>query len=378
MLYAYRLRYCLKYHVKRPGWNDGWTLQKSFLVVKGGVRAKTHRRRLSTESSSEHTINTSADRIIDTETFLWLAVAGRILYKDFPTTEEINDKSKADWFSKAATLVQLIWVVVNMVCRLKGHCTISVMEVMILDWMIFGLIAMMMWWKCPQNIKTSYIIPVQDFGMQPGLPPSDHDPSISTGALLDHITVSQDYEKLGSDDMDDFLIGQSCSIMLFLSAPLFILRFVFWISYQWHSAWHKKAWITFTAFSTVADLILFIADPQMRFDWCPRTIYSTYLLPIMLEPRRFPAEDNRNSGKWLALARGMGIYNPTDLRPWRTASQEVWHDIDLKAVVVAVLMALICQSGKLVISVMAFTSAPQGIYDVPNAWILEALVHLGG
>lgn len=378
MLYAYRLRYCFKYRVRRPGWKDGWTLTKSFLVVKGGIRAIPHHRRLSADSGSAQSVAMTAGKIIDTETFLWLAVAGRIRYKDFPTTQEINDKSKADWFSKVATLVQLVWTIVNMVCRLKNNCAISVMEVMILDWVIFGLLAIMLWWKCPQNIQTSYTLPVKDHRMIARAPPSEHDEDPPTGALLDHITVTQNDIIYGSDDFLKFELGHSWGLMGIMTTMLFLVRFLFWGSYQWHSAQHKKAWIILTAFSTISEMVLFIADPHMRFDWGSRSIYYTYIQPLLLEPPRFRVENSKEGGKWLALAKGMGIYNPTDLKPWRCPLQEIWHDIDLKLVVVAVFALLVCQSGKLIIAFMAFKSAPSGIYDVPRAWILEVLVHVGG
>lgn len=140
---AMKLLYAFRNWTDGPEWRKGWTTGKSFLVVKKGIAIRHHNkyhpsgsaesthtapdeitnRRHSRDPNSEQSMHVRSDEIPDTETdgrtssgsnsaqsiapyeiidaktLLLLAVTGIIRYEDFPTTEEINDKSKADWFS---------------------------------------------------------------------------------------------------------------------------------------------------------------------------------------------------------------------------------------------------------------------------------------
>lgn len=354
-------------------------MTKSFLVVKGGVRAGRYHSRLRSDSDSAYFVNMASDQILDPETFLLLALMDSIQYEDFPSTAEINDTSKADWFSTAATLVQLIWVIINMACRLYTNCTISVMELISLDWIIFGLIAIMLWWKCPQNIKIPFTIPLQHSSMLTESPSSNHDLPVYFEALHEHVT-DYDYFMEHWDSWPHFPLGRWSGWIIPFIVIKVLSHCIFWSSYRWHLAPHRTAWMVLTVFSTLSDFLLFLADPHLRFEWSETSIFQNYIHPLLLHPPLFHEEENMIftlGGKWLTLARWMGIYNPTDSQ-WRCASQETWHANDLKLVVGAVFVTLACQSGMLVIALMAFTNAPSGVYHVPNMWILEALVHLGG
>lgn len=365
MIFAYRLRYCLKKHVKQPGWNKGWNLTKSLLVIKGGICAGSPRIHPSNDTGCTQSASMTVGKIMDPETFLRLAAKGSISYEDFPITEEINDKSKADWFAKGLTMLQLAWAVINICIRLINFCGISAMEVMIFDWGIFGPLAIILWWKCPQNINIPYTIPVQDSPNQPRQGP------------LDNITPFEN--ELGFyTNSRGCSFGSAAVLMFCFTIARFSIHWVFWFLYHWHSTPPKVFWIVCTTISTVSALVLFFADPQMRKDWDDESIYVTYLRPLMVEPPRSHGENNGQVSGWFALARGMGIYNSTDLKPWRRAKEEVKHDYDMKAVVAAVFVSLLCQAAKLVIAVMAFSSAPSSIYKVPKVWILEAWVHVGG
>lgn len=393
LLYAYRLRYCFKHAIDRPGWKSGWTLSKSFLVVKGGIVAGHGHTNSSSDASPAETVETEEGKIIDTETFLRLAVMGSILYEDFPTTDQINDKSKADWFSKGAALVQLIWFIVNLICRVNKSCAISVLESMTLDWVIFGVLATMFWWKCPQNINIPFTIPVHNPSITE--PSPKRDPNAPAGTLLDYIAsfeqaylwapdgwVPEDHpHPWALDDRWPISPWSSGAGVLFMVFPVLghiTVQILFFGHYHWHSKQHYVIWRLLFGLTTVAEAAIFYLDPHARTDQRDEHIYFHYLRPLLLQPPQKRGLDKKQVGVWLSLARGMGIYNSTDSKPWRRDAEKTWHEIDLKLLVVTIFVTLLCQSGKLVIAVMAFKSAPQGIYSVPDVPFLEALVHVGG
>lgn len=160
---AHRLWVFLRSNAESKQWKEGWTLEKSFLVVKGGICARPHRSRLADQSNDRQCRSTTAGNIVDPQTFLWLACVGSLKYKDFPSAEEIHDKSKADWFAKTIAVSQLLWTVINIGCRDSNNYTVSLLENMMLEWIVFGVLASALWWRCPKGIEVPYHVPVRDY-----------------------------------------------------------------------------------------------------------------------------------------------------------------------------------------------------------------------
>lgn len=425
---AIKLYFAFNEWADRPEWKDGWTFTKSFLVVKGGIGVIKHNRhypdgsaesantapdettnrRHSRDSGSEKSMdlitdkindaetnrsypsdrssakamNTASCKIIGTELFLLLAVSGRIRYEDFPTTDEINDKSKADWFSKCAAAAQLVWFFVNLVCRGNAGLPSSVMEILVMDWIILGIISAFLWWSCPQNVHTPYIVPIQDYPTSAEAPTLDLSADLAMGVLLGSVPadrnswsdkeISEVISRVISDGHQ--LNRYKSRIACFALIPPMIIQFFssleVWKLYWWHPAPPQTFWMIFTCFNTASEIVLISADPGICFNWATTSMYQTYIRPFVPEPPQ--REEIRTGNEWLSLPRGIGIYSTA------SASEEKWQSIRLRLVVVAAFVILLCHLGKLVIALTAFISAPEGIYKVPGYTILEVLGHVGG
>lgn len=378
MRFAHRIHHCLKHNIHQKGWKEGWTLTKSFLVVKGGIRVSLHREHPSTDSSSAPLANTATDGIIDPETFFNLAILGIIRYEDLPTAEEINDKSKADWFAKITTLFQLVWAVFNIGCRRFTNYPISLLELMTLDWIIFGLLATILWWKCPKNLGIPFNVPVQDPHVPSAAPPTNRSSKPWMEALHDHFAEDKDYFRTGLIDTDEDFSLRSWILMVFFNFAELIIYFIFGVQYKWHQSQADHAWVVFETLSMVSGWFLFTPCLDMHSLWSDRSIHERYIQSLWLEAPHSGQENYRRISKWVQLARGMGIFTSTNLKRWQCAPRDEWHDTDLKLLIAVIVVILLSQSAKLVISLLALASAPQGLYNVPEIWFLEALVHVGG
>lgn len=365
--------YCLAFHLRKSlssipepnTWKHGWTLTKSFLVVKRGIRFHPyHRGHANCRTSSGQNKNTTKDNVAEPQIFQMLAHVGSIRYKDFPTSEEIHDKSKGDWIAKSIMLLQLLWTVVNIGCRGGYNFPISLLESLMLEWVVLGLIALIAWWKCPQNIHVPYFLPFLDHRELMAMSNSDHIPSISTRALHNEVT----------DQERDFWV----SFVLFL--PLALLgscNLVFFGRYQWHSTYARKMWGFFTITYYLAAFFLVYIDFHVRFAEPGQYFQKKYEELLLLPTTESNVQNAGHCSMWQKLATGMGIYNVTEL----DSATSIWifpKELGLKTLVVVVFVALFSQFARLVIALTAFSSAPRGIYDVPQTWLLEALAHVGG
>lgn len=372
--------FCFAFHLRKslrsiPGpntWKKGFTLTKSFLVVKRGIRFHPyHRGHSNCHVRSGQNKNTTKNDIAEPQIFQMLAHAGSIQYKDFPTSEEIHDRSKGDWIAKSITVLQLLWTVVNIGCRRGYSFPISLLERLMLEWVVLGLVALIPWWKCPQNINVPYPLPFLNHRELMAMSHSDHIAPISTRALHNEVTETQVEV---SDIQRDFCI--SCALGLPI-VFLGISNLSMFPSYQWHSKHARKAWGFFTFIYYIAAFLLVIMDFYVRFAEPGQYFQGKYEELLLLGTTESNEQNPGNCSMWQKLATGMGIYNVTEL----DSATTIWifpKDFGLKALVMVVFVALFSQFARLVIALTAFSSAPRGIYDVPQTWLLEALAHVGG
>ncbi|POS78620.1 hypothetical protein DHEL01_v202996 [Diaporthe helianthi] len=127
-----------------PGW-DSWALEQAFLVVKNGVRDKRSGEIL------------TADRLVE------LAQRGQhkqpgagIHIGLFPSKQDINKRSKMSWLEKIMAGSQALWFSANMVSRLVGGHQVTLLEDVTLAYACCGLIAMVAWFHCPQDIQDPF------------------------------------------------------------------------------------------------------------------------------------------------------------------------------------------------------------------------------
>ena len=84
--------------------------------------------------------------------FSELLAAGKI---EFPTVtvEEIEDRSKADGFSKTIALVQTLWFVAQCIARSAQHLDLTLIELLTLSLAVLNGVMYFLWWNKPMDVR---------------------------------------------------------------------------------------------------------------------------------------------------------------------------------------------------------------------------------
>jgi hypothetical protein len=94
-----------------------------------------------------------ADGVLSPERFSELLAAGMI---EFPTVtvEEIEDRSKADAFSKAIALGQTLWFIVQCLARSVQHIDLTLVELLTLSLAVLNGVMYFLWWHKPLDVRS--------------------------------------------------------------------------------------------------------------------------------------------------------------------------------------------------------------------------------
>ena len=90
--------------------------------------------------------------ILSPKRFSELLAAGKI---EFPnvTVEEIEDRSKADGFSKTIALGQTLWFVAQCIARRAQHLDLTPIELLTLSLAVLNGVMYFLWWNKPMDIR---------------------------------------------------------------------------------------------------------------------------------------------------------------------------------------------------------------------------------
>ena len=90
--------------------------------------------------------------VLSTERFAKLLTAGKI---EFPTltVEEIEDRSKADGFSKTIALGQTLWFVAQCISRRAQHLDLTLIELLTLSLAVLNGLMYFLWWHKPLDVR---------------------------------------------------------------------------------------------------------------------------------------------------------------------------------------------------------------------------------
>ena len=90
--------------------------------------------------------------VLTPSSFSELLTAGKI---EFPTVtvEEIEDRSKADGFSKTIALGQTLWFVVQCIARRAQHLDLTLVELLTLSLAILNGLMYFLWWNKPMDVR---------------------------------------------------------------------------------------------------------------------------------------------------------------------------------------------------------------------------------
>lgn len=369
---ALRLRSTLR---KLPGWDKNWTLKKSFLVVKGGFIARPAGRHTARDIDQTQTIN----HIIDFEILIRLASAGCVNHEDFPTTKEINDKSKADCFAKGITLLQIVWFTTNFCYRVTHRYDIANLEAISMDWVICGVPALLLWWQCPQNIAVAFHIPVTKFA-DVGKEREPSRTSQSESANIQELLRKGYYTgRMSTYGLNAYLVRKGSTNILLVGAWIF---YTIYINHSPGVRWPSEQVLSVSgicsSFSCVCAIIISMMYLVLE-GWSSRScLYGKYIEMLILDSPVLVDQETESPDRWLKFAAKVGIYDVIDMRQWQCLPKIREHYWFTRLLVVAVLTTLTARLVVLTIAIDALRIAPSGVYDVPKTWALEALVHVGG
>ena len=93
-----------------------------------------------------------AKGVLSPKRFSELLTAGKI---EFPTVtaEEIEDRSKADGFSKTISLGQTLWFVAQCIARGAQHLDLTLVELLTLSLAVLNGLMYFLWWNKPRDVR---------------------------------------------------------------------------------------------------------------------------------------------------------------------------------------------------------------------------------
>jgi hypothetical protein len=89
---------------------------------------------------------------------LALREAGLLTKLPSITQEEINDKSKSDGLIRAITVVQIVWMMVQIIVRASRNLTISQLEVSVLAFASCAIVLYGLNWEKPKGVQVPYAL----------------------------------------------------------------------------------------------------------------------------------------------------------------------------------------------------------------------------
>ena len=90
--------------------------------------------------------------VLSPSRFSKLLTSGKI---ELPTVtvEEIEDRSKADGFSKTIALGQTLWSVAQCIARSAQHLDLTLVELLTLSFAILNGVMYFLWWNKPMDVR---------------------------------------------------------------------------------------------------------------------------------------------------------------------------------------------------------------------------------
>jgi hypothetical protein len=90
--------------------------------------------------------------VLSPERFSELLTAGKV---EFPTVtvEEIEDRSKADGFSKTIAIGQTLWFVAQCLARRGQHLDLTLVELLTLSLAVLNGLMYFLWWHKPLDVR---------------------------------------------------------------------------------------------------------------------------------------------------------------------------------------------------------------------------------
>lgn len=156
------------------GW-EKWSLKQSFNTINDAVAmeipALEHPETAEPEALETATLEHSetADpealgtatlerksRVLEPAMLVDYARSGELEFADMPTDTDIDKRSRADWFAKTISLLQVAWFLANTVSRLVSGYPISFLEDITITYVVSGAAIYCITWSSPQGIREQW------------------------------------------------------------------------------------------------------------------------------------------------------------------------------------------------------------------------------
>ena len=117
-----------------------------------------------------------AKGVLSPERFSELLAAGKI---EFPTVtlEEIEDRSKADGFSKTIALGQTLWFVAQCIARRAQNLDLTLIELLTLSLAVLNGLMYFLWWHKSLDVRCPIRIYLLDKSNEPNEPNEFSEPN---------------------------------------------------------------------------------------------------------------------------------------------------------------------------------------------------------
>ena len=121
-----------------------------------------------------------AKGVLTAKRFSELLTAGKI---EFPTVtvEEIEDRSKADGFSKTIALGQTLWFVAQCIARKAQQLDLTLVELLTLSLAILNGVMYFLWWNKPMDVRCPIRVYLMDKPNEPNEPKMPNNLKPETG-----------------------------------------------------------------------------------------------------------------------------------------------------------------------------------------------------
>jgi len=161
--------------LQRLAEEDGvpWTLTHTLFANMGGFvirRAEEDNNHLDSDTSRS-SFGAGQDSLLNlyhvmAVDIISLRKSGKLPKLPCITTEEINDKRKANIFIKAIAVTQILWMVVQILLRTARQLAVTQLEIGVLAFSVCAIFIYFLYWQKPKDVKVPFtlmVLPIESF-----------------------------------------------------------------------------------------------------------------------------------------------------------------------------------------------------------------------
>lgn len=248
-----------------------------------------------TEPNDASSMSYSNPYHLDASNILALREAGLLTKLPSITQEEISDKSKSDGLIRAITVVQIVWMMVQIIVRASRNLTISQLEISVLAFASCAIVLYGLNWEKPKGVQVPYALMTYEGEIPrsflPVLREQKRPNSIVKDFvdILNFVEVDLEDNQLGApirNDISYFNAGYSTNsdyVGLLIGSVIFgAIHLAAW-NFVFPTSIEKTIWRIASTFCTSGMFVLF-GSIMMILGALERFEISTFLTESFLNP----------------------------------------------------------------------------------------------